>query len=87
MERSPEEAIREHTKIYGVGVWTTQLSVAMVSEKLTIGPISDLAVRRGLRRVFKEEKDYREILEIIRNLGNYIGLIMYLASYSYEVSK
>jgi len=34
-ERNPEETIRELTKIYGVGTWTAQPSIAMISEKFT----------------------------------------------------
>ena len=86
-ERNPEETIRELTKIYGVGTWAAQLSIAMVSEKFTIGPLSDLAVRKGLERIFKAKIPYEKTLEIIRNLGNYIGLIMYLVSYNYETAK
>jgi len=63
------------------------IAVSGITITSIVRPISDLAVRRRLRRMFKGETVYGKILEIIGNLGNYIGLIMYLASYSYEVSK
>ncbi len=86
-EKDPDGVIKELTKIYGVGVWTAQLSIAMVSKEFTLGPANDLSVRRGLERLFRGEVPYGRIVEIIRNLRNYMGLIMYLASYEYEILK
>jgi len=58
----------------------------MVSEKFTIGPLSDLTVRRGLK-IFKGKITYEKTLEVIRNLRSHIGLIMYPTSYNYEATK
>lgn len=40
-----------------------------------------------MEKIFKAKIPYEKTLEIIRNLGNHIGLIMYLASYNYETTK
>ncbi|MCE4624862.1 MAG: hypothetical protein F7C35_03245 [Desulfurococcales archaeon] len=77
----PEGTIRELTRIRGVGRWTAELSIAMVHPRFPIGPLSDLAVSRGLRAVLGGEPRPGEV---VKELGDYAGLVMYLAAYEYE---
>lgn len=86
---SPEQVVRELTRLYGVGPWTAQIAVAMVSRGFPLGPTGDLAVARGLATVLnlgKEEAKTlaRRLLEHLPGLG---GLVLYLAAYEYEESK
>lgn len=87
VERSPETVIEELQGIKGVGPWTAELSVAMVSEGFKVGPASDLAVRRGLSRVLGVRSDGEEVRKALKDLEEYAGLIMYLASLDYEVGR
>ena len=77
IEKNPEGFIEFITKIKGIGRWTAELSVAKVSKKFYVGPLGDLAVRRGFKRVFGIDGE-KEIREIMRGLEDYTGLILYL---------
>ncbi|MCD6348375.1 MAG: hypothetical protein J7L91_01970 [Candidatus Korarchaeota archaeon] len=59
----------------------------MVSEGFEVGPVSDLAVRRGFSRVLGVEPNGEGIRKAVRDLGEYAGLIMYLVSLDYEVGR
>ncbi len=84
VEADPWGAARELTRIYGVGVWTAELVAAMVHPRFPIGPTTDLAVRRGLKMLLGVE-----VLDegCVEGLGDYLGLVMYLASLEYEMGK
>ncbi|MCE4628252.1 MAG: hypothetical protein F7C34_03785 [Desulfurococcales archaeon] len=81
--RDPEATVRALTRIYGVGRWTAELAVAMVHPRFPLGPLSDLAVSRGLSLVLPGASPRR----IVEELGDYAGLVMYLAAYEYESRK
>jgi len=74
-----EEVISELTKFKGVGLWTAQLAYAASTGDMSVGPEQDLAVRRGLSLIFRDEKIPNSVWL------KYRGLIMYLASLEYEV--
>jgi len=87
--RDPEGVARELSMLYGVGPWTAQLAVAMVHPNFPLGPLSDLAVSRGLALVLglgeaEARSVARKILELLPDYG---GLVLYLAAYEYERSK
>ena len=81
--REPEATARELARIYGVGRWTARLAVAMVHPGFPLGPLTDLAVSRGLSLVLPGENPRR----VVEELGDYAGLVMYLAAYEYESRK
>ncbi len=87
VEESPKSVIEELQEISGIGPWTAELAVAMISRGFEVGPASDLAVRRGLSRALGVEPEGREVERALRDLREYAGLIMYLASLDYEVSS
>ena len=87
VEESPSSVIEELQEIGGIGPWTAELAVAMVSSGFEVGPASDLAVRRGLSRVLGVEPEGRKVERVLRDLKEYAGLVMYLASLDYEVSR
>ena len=92
VEEAVEDPVRvaeELTRLYGVGPWTAQLAVAMVSPGFPLGPVSDLAVVRGLAAALGLEEGEartlaRRLLERLPGLG---GLVLYLAAYRYEDTK
>ncbi len=47
--RNPQVVVGELSRIYGVGVWTASLAVAMVHPLFPVGPSSDLALGGGCR--------------------------------------
>jgi len=87
VEESPGSVMEELQEISGIGPWTAELTVAMVSSGFEVGPASDLAVRRGLSRVLGVDPEGREVERALRDLREYAGLIMYLASLDYEVNR
>ena len=82
--RDPWGVARELTRIYGVGEWTAQLAVAMVSPGFPLGPLSDLAVARGLRAAVGCVDCQRLARRLVEEIPEYAGLILYLAAYEYE---
>ncbi|MCE4600994.1 MAG: hypothetical protein F7C38_05455 [Desulfurococcales archaeon] len=85
--RDPQGNIEELTGLYGVGRWTAELSIAMVHPRFPVGPASDLAVSRGLERLLGLKLSEARLRELLEDLGDYLGLIMYLAAYDYESAK
>ena len=86
-EWDPWSVAGELTRLRGVGRWTVELATAMVHPLFPVGPSSDLAVRRGLSRLLGESDAAVERILRSRELRDYIGLVMYLAAYSYEDDK
>lgn len=87
VEKDPWRVAEELTEIYGVGRWTAELSVAMVSKSFYVGPASDLSVRRGMASILGVKPEEEAVRDAIRELGGYAGLIMYLASMLHEGEK
>ncbi|MCE4610447.1 MAG: hypothetical protein F7B17_00560 [Desulfurococcales archaeon] len=80
----PELTVKELTRIRGVGRWTAELSVAIVHPRFPLGPSTDLAVTRGLKLLLGLEVRPGELRGA---LGDYAGLVMYLAAFDYEELK
>ncbi len=87
VEGDPEGAISALTQMWGIGRWTAELAIAMVSRRFSIGPASDLSVLRGLSRILERELDEPEVRGALAPLSEYGGLIMYLASFEWEERK
>ena len=85
--RDPWGVAEELTRLRGVGRWTAELAAAMVHPFFPLGPFSDLAVRRGLAAVLGSEPGPGEVRRLVSDLGDYAGLLLYLAAYDYEESK
>lgn len=77
---SPNAAVNELVKLYGVGRWTAEIAVAKVLPDFRVGPASDLAVRRGLSAIYGRELGEGEVREIASAYGEFTGLVMYLGS-------
>jgi len=80
----PWEVAAELTRLRGVGPWTAELAVAQVHPLFPVGPRGDLAVRRGLRILLGVTGEAVDV--IVRELGEYAGLAMYIAALHYERS-
>ncbi|RLE59139.1 MAG: hypothetical protein DRJ35_06420, partial [Thermoprotei archaeon] len=63
------------------------LAVAMVSESFRVGPASDLTVRRGISRILGIDPEGKKVRKALKDLREYAGLLMYLASLDYELEK
>ncbi len=87
VEESPEAVVEELQRIKGVGPWTAKLAVAMVSESFRVGPASDLTVRRGISRILGIDPEGKKVRKALKDLREYAGLLMYLASLDYELEK
>ncbi len=85
--RDPRGGVEELTRLYGVGRWTAELSIAMVHPRFPVGPASDLAVSRGLERLLGLKLSEASLKRLLEELGDYLGLVMYLAAYDYESAK
>ena len=85
--KNPWETARELQRLYGIGPWSAELAVAMVHPLFPIGPSSDLAVKRGLSTIMGRELSSSEVARVLNELGDYAGLVMYLAAFHYEDQK
>ena len=53
---SDEEAIRELTKLRGIGVWTAEMMLLFCLQRPDILSYEDLAIQRGMRMVYRHRK-------------------------------
>ena len=53
---SDEEAIRELTKLRGIGVWTAEMMLLFCLQRPDILSYDDLAIQRGMRMVYRHRK-------------------------------
>jgi DNA-3-methyladenine glycosylase II len=65
-EHTDEEVIEELTRIRGTGEWTARMYLLFVLEREDVLPLGDLAVRRGIERLYNdgEELTRAEMREI-----------------------
>ncbi|WP_440005713.1 DNA-3-methyladenine glycosylase family protein [Halomicrococcus sp. SG-WS-1] len=56
-ERSDEEVIDQLTDIKGIGEWTARMYLIFVLERPDVLPLGDLAVRRGIERLYADGGD------------------------------
>lgn len=67
-DRSEEEVIDRLTEIKGIGEWTARMYLLFVLEREDVLPLGDLAVRRGIERLYGNgaemtRADMREVAE------------------------
>ncbi|EDY35556.1 DNA-3-methyladenine glycosylase [Candidatus Aciduliprofundum boonei] len=80
VNKNPEEYVKFLTGIYGVGMWTAELSVATVIHDYSIAPAGDLNVRKAFSK-FLGLQGEKEIREYTEKFGKWKGLIMYLMTF------
>ncbi|WP_433623843.1 DNA-3-methyladenine glycosylase family protein [Halomicrococcus sp. NG-SE-24] len=56
-EHSDEEVIDQLTDIKGIGKWTARMYLIFVLERPDVLPLGDLAVRRGIERLYADSGD------------------------------
>ncbi len=80
----PSEAVRELTRFKGIGPWTAKLSIMASTGYMGLELFEDKAVEKGfsLLRITSDK-----LQAILRDLGDYVGLINYLAAIDYELSR
>lgn len=70
-DHTDEDVIAELTRIKGVGEWTARMYLLFVLERGDVLPLGDLAVRRGIERLYGDgeeltREEMREIAEAWR---------------------
>ena len=65
-ELSDEEAIRELSRLKGIGVWTAEMLLLFCLQRPNIFSYDDLAIQRGLRMLYHHRKITRELFEKYR---------------------
>ena len=53
---SDEEAIRELTKLKGVGVWTAEMILTFCMQRPNVVSFGDLAIQRGMRMLYRHRQ-------------------------------
>jgi len=77
----PLEAVRELTRLRGVGVWTAKLTIMQTTGNLVLDLFEDRAVKRGAEILCVREND---VDTLRRECPRYLGLAMYLLALEYE---
>lgn len=81
---SDEEAVRELTKIDGIGVWTAEMMLIFCLNRKNILSFGDLGIQNGLKKIYKKEKISREFFEQCRErfspLGSIAGFYLWAAN-------
>lgn len=62
-ELSDEEAIRELSRLKGIGVWTAEMLLLFCLQRPNVFSYDDLAIQRGLRMLYHHRKITRELFE------------------------
>ena len=63
---SDEDAIRELSSLKGIGVWTAEMILLFCMQRPDIFSYDDLAIRRGLQRIYHHKKIDRKLFERYR---------------------
>ena len=72
---SDEEAIRELTKLRGIGVWTAEMMLLFCLQRPDILSYDDLAIQRGMRMVYRHRKiDKKLFAKYKRRLSPYCSV-------------
>jgi len=77
----PLEAVKELTKLKGVGIWTAKLTIMQVTGKLVLELFEDRAVKKGAEMLCISEDDVKHLRS---ECPSYLGLVMYLLALEYE---
>lgn len=72
---SNEDKIKELTKLDGVGVWTAEMLLIHYFNELDVFTIKDLAIKRGLMRLYDLDQLSREEALHFKNLYSPYGTI------------
>ncbi len=67
---SDEEVVERLTEIKGVGEWTARMYLLFVLERPDVLPLGDLAVRRGIERLYGGHETPKESRERARTEGS-----------------
>ncbi len=62
-EMSDSDAIKELTKLKGIGVWTAEMILLFCLQRQNIFSFDDLAIQRGLRMIYHHRKIDRKLFE------------------------
>ena len=65
-QKSDEEAIRELSSLKGIGVWTAEMILLFCMQRPDVLSYDDLAIRRGLRMVYRHRSIDRALFEKYR---------------------
>ena len=65
-EKNDEEAIKELTKLKGIGVWTAETLLLFSLMRKNIFSCDDIGLQRGLRRVYHHKKISKKLFEKYR---------------------
>ncbi|MGI6212677.1 MAG: DNA-3-methyladenine glycosylase family protein [Anaerovoracaceae bacterium] len=79
-----DDAVRELTKLKGIGVWTAEMILLFCLQRPDIFSFDDLAILRGLRMVYHHRKVDRKLFEKYRRRYSPYGSVASL--YLWEVS-
>ena len=63
---SDEDAIRELSSLKGIGVWTAEMILLFCMQRPDIFSYADLAIKRGLQRIYHHKKIDRKLFERYR---------------------
>ena len=88
-ELSDEEVVERLTEIKGIGEWTAEMYLLFVMEREDVLPLGDLAVRRGIERLYGdgEEMTRAEMREIAERWRPYRSAATLYIWADYESSK
>lgn len=63
---SDEDAIRELSRLKGIGTWTAEMILLFCMQRPNVFSFDDLAIQRGLRMVYHHRKITRQLFEKYR---------------------
>ena len=65
-QKPDEEAIRELSRLKGIGVWTAEMILLFCMQRPDVFSYDDLAIQRGLRMLYHHRKIDRKLFEKYR---------------------
>lgn len=65
--KSDEDVIKELTSLKGVGIWTAEMTLIFSLQREDIVSYGDLAIRRGMEKLYKIEKISKKQFDLYRN--------------------
>jgi len=65
--KSDEDVIKELTSLKGVGIWTAEMTLIFSLQREDIVSYGDLAIRRGMEKLYKIEKISKKQFDSYRN--------------------
>ena len=75
----PEQVINELTKVRGIGVWTTELTMLRSMQRFDVVPADDLGLKRYISHHYFDDKKIAssDVREIAVHWGSWKGLVAY----------